>query len=144
MEETKRDEVIEEIKNENEQSAVNSEQNYEFITETIKKKPINKRRVFRKVILTIVLAVVFGVISCVTFVYLYPIVNQKVHPEDNTKPVIFEKADEEKDTEDAAVDKIEEASIGKIVKEETEETPEDDVDKPSEEPDDSDEEKGQE
>lgn len=135
MDEKERNGLMEEIKNENEQSAVNSEQNYEFITETIKKKPINKRRVFRKVILTIILAVVFGAISCVTFVYLYPVVNQKVHPEDNTKPVIFEKADEEKGTEDAVADKIEEASIGKIEKEENKEDQADNKDITSEETD---------
>ncbi len=114
MDENKREDIINEIKNENEQSTVNTEQNYEFITETIKKKPINKRRIFKKVIMTVVLAVLFGVISCVTFVYLYPVVNKKVHPDDNTKPVRFEKADEEKDNEEAVADKIEEASIGKV------------------------------
>ena len=70
MDENKREDIINEIKNENEQSTVNTEQNYEFITETIKKKPINKRRIVKKVIMTVVLAVLFGVISCVTFVYL--------------------------------------------------------------------------
>ncbi len=120
MDENKREDIINEIKNENEQSAVNTEQNYEFITETIKKKPVNKRRLFRKVVLTVVLAVVFGVISCVTFVYLYPVVNSKVHPDDITKPVRFESADEEKENEDAAVDEIQEASIGNMEKEDTE------------------------
>ena len=114
MDENKREDIINEIKNENEQSTVNTEQNYEFITETIKKKPINKRRIVKKVIMTVVLAVLFGVISCVTFVYLYPVVNKKVHPDDNTKPVRFENADEEKDNEEAVADKIEEASIGKV------------------------------
>ena len=116
MDEMNRENVIEEIKNENEQSTVNIEQNYEFITETIKKKPINKRRIAKKVILTIILAVLFGVISCVTFVYLYPVISNKIHPDDNTKPVRFEKADEEKGTEDAASDEVQEASIGKIEK----------------------------
>ena len=114
MDEKERNGILEEIKNENEQSTANTEQNYEFITETIKKKPVNKRRIFRKVVLTVILAVVFGVISCLTFVYLYPVINKKVHPDDNTKPVRFEKADEEKDTEPAAADKVQEASVGKI------------------------------
>ena len=35
--------IKEEIRNENKQSANSSEQNFEFITETIKEKPINKR-----------------------------------------------------------------------------------------------------
>lgn len=141
MDENKREDIINEIKNENEQSTANTEQNYEFITETIKKKPVNKRRLFRKVILTVILAVVFGVISCVTFVYLYPIVNKKVHPDDNTKPVRFESADEEKENEDAATDEIQEASIGNMEKAEEEpkeetvpdNTPEADTDEDGEE-----------
>ena len=118
MDEMNRENIAEEIKNENARSVANTEQNYEFITETIKKKPINKRKLFKKIVLTVVLAVVFGVISCVTFVYLYPVISEKIHPEDDTKIVKFEKADEEKGTEDAVADKVEEASIGKIEKEE--------------------------
>ena len=140
MDEKERNGILEEIKNENEQSTANTEQNYEFITETIKKKPVNKRRIFRKVVLTVILAVVFGVISCLTFVYLYPVINKKVHPDDNTKPVRFEKADEEKDTEPAAADKVQEASVGKMEKEND---TEDDSTKPAEEPDNKDEANGQ-
>ena len=114
MDEKERDGLMKEIKSENEQATVNTEQNYEFITETIKKKPVNKRRVVRKVILTIILAVLFGIISCVTFVYLYPVINNKIHPEDNTKPVRFEKADEEKENEGAASDNIQKADVGSI------------------------------
>ncbi len=140
MDEKERNGILEEIKNENEQSTANTEQNYEFITETIKKKPVNKRRIFRKVVLTVILAVVFGVISCLTFVYLYPVINKKVHQDDNTKPVRFEKADEEKDTEPAAADKVQEASVGNMEKEND---TEDDSVKPAEEPDNKDEANGQ-
>ena len=127
------DNIVNDIKNENEMSSGSQDQNFEFITETIKKKPINKRRIVSKVILTIILAVLFGVISCVTFVYLYPVVNEKVHPIDETKPVKFENADEEKEGEEkeskeAAADTIEKAEVGKI-----EPIPEDVSDKGTEE-----------
>ena len=108
-----KDNIIDDIKNENEMSAGSQEQNFEFITETIKKKPINKRRIVSKVILTIILALLFGVISCVTFVYLYPIVNEKIYPVDDTKPD-EEKEGEEKEAKEAAADNTEKAEIGKI------------------------------
>ncbi len=89
------DDIMEEIKNENEQSVVSNEQNFEFITETIKERPINKRRMLLKTLFTAVLAVAFGVIACFTFVSLYPIFNEWLHPVDNTKVVTLEPAEDE-------------------------------------------------
>ncbi len=48
MDEMERNDIEQDIKKENEESAGSSEQNFEFITETIKEKPINKRRMFLK------------------------------------------------------------------------------------------------
>lgn len=90
MDEKERNDIELDIKNENEQSAGSSEQNFEFITETIKEKPINKRRMFLKALFTCILALVFGVIACFTFVSLYPIFNEWLHPVDNTKVVTLE------------------------------------------------------
>lgn len=95
MDEMERNEVEQDIKNENEQSAGSSEQNFEFITETIKEKPINKRRMLLKAVFTCILALVFGVIACFTFVSLYPIFNEWLHPVDNTKVVTLEQYEEE-------------------------------------------------
>ncbi|MCR5356712.1 MAG: S1C family serine protease [Lachnospiraceae bacterium] len=89
------EDIMEEIKNENEQSAVSNEQNFEFITETIKERPINKRRMVLKTVFTAVLAVAFGVIACFTFVSLYPIFNEWLHPVDNTKVVTLEPTEDE-------------------------------------------------
>ncbi|MBR5406704.1 MAG: PDZ domain-containing protein [Lachnospiraceae bacterium] len=91
------EDIMEEIKNENEQSADSNEQNFEFITETIKERPINKRKVILKSVFTAVLAVAFGVIACFTFVSLYPIFNEWLHPVDNTKVVTLEPAEDEPD-----------------------------------------------
>ncbi len=45
-----------------------NDENYQFITEKRKKKPVNKRRIFGRIFLTLVLAVLFGAVSSVVFV----------------------------------------------------------------------------
>ena len=100
MDEMERSDIEQDIRNENEQSAGSSEQNFEFITETIKEKPINKRRMFLKGLFTCILALVFGVIACFTFVSLYPIFNEWLHPVDNTKVVTLEPYEEDMEPED--------------------------------------------
>ena len=61
--------------------------NYEFVTETIKKPPINKRKLFRKIITTIFLAILFGVCTCLTVLICFPRLQAYMYPVDDTKPV---------------------------------------------------------
>lgn len=93
-------EVKESVASENRESGKSGEQKFDFITETIKKKPINKKRVFGKIIFTFCLAVMFGVVSCVAFMLAYPHIKAKLMPEitaDETKVVSLQ---EEEPTED--------------------------------------------
>ena len=64
-----------------------NDQNYEFITETIKRPPINKRKLFRKIFLTIFLGILFGACACAAFVYCMPKLQAYFYPVDETKPV---------------------------------------------------------
>lgn len=68
---------------------------FEFVTQTIKKRPINKKKVAKKVAFTVLLAVIFGLVSTMTFVLLYPRLLEKIYPQDNTKPVTLPVANEE-------------------------------------------------
>ncbi len=63
------------------------QENYEFITETIKKPPVNKRKLFRKIITTIFLAVLFGVCTCLTVLICFPRLQAYMYPASDTKPV---------------------------------------------------------
>lgn len=72
--------IREDVANENSESGKTGDKQYAFITETIKKRPVNKKKVFAKVLFTIALALIFGVVSCVTFAVLYPYVEQKINP----------------------------------------------------------------
>ena len=54
----------------------------EFMKETIKQRPINKRRLLRRLIITVGLAVIFGLVACLTFLFLEPIINKRMNPEE--------------------------------------------------------------
>ena len=43
---------------------------FEFMTERVKERPLNKRKLLRKTIITVTMAVIFGLIACVTFLVL--------------------------------------------------------------------------
>lgn len=69
-------------------------ESYSFINETIKERPVNKKKLFRKTMITIFSAVVFGGIACLTFLLLEPVISNWVSPEEITK-VEFPEEEEE-------------------------------------------------
>ena len=77
-----------EIAQENLESGKSGEEHYEFITETIKKRPVNKRKMFLKFLFTVFLAIVFGIVACFTVVLVYPKLKAKYYPqEQDTKKI---------------------------------------------------------
>lgn len=60
---------------------------YEFITETIKKPPVNKRRLFKKIALTVILGLLFGACACAAFLLCFPVMEKYFDPKDERKPV---------------------------------------------------------
>lgn len=70
-----------------------------FVTETIKDKPINKRKLFRRTMTTVGLAIVFGLIACLTFFLIEPVINHFLNPEEITKVVFPEEEQELKPEE---------------------------------------------
>lgn len=70
------------VAKENEQALASAEQKFEFITETIKEKPVNKRRVLMKIIFNACMAVMFGLIACLTFLLVKPIITECLYPEE--------------------------------------------------------------
>ena len=56
-----------------------------FVSETVKDRPINKRKLFRKTMTTVIFAMVFGLIACLTFILLEPVVNGIINPEEITR-----------------------------------------------------------
>lgn len=77
----------------------------EFMRERIKQKPVNKKKLLRRTVITAVMAVVFGLVACLTFLILEPVISNRLYPEEEPKEVAFpeETVTEEMKPEDMLV-----------------------------------------
>ncbi len=67
----------------------------DFMIEKIKERPINKRKLLRRTVITASMAVIFGLIACLTFLILEPVFSNWLTPEEKPQVVVFpEEADE--------------------------------------------------
>ena len=78
----------------------------DFLRETIKQKPVNKKKLLRRTLTTVVMAVVFGLVACFTFLVLEPVISNRLYPEEEAKEVRFpeETVAEEMKPEDMLVE----------------------------------------
>lgn len=67
----------------------------DFLVEKIKQRPINRRKLIRRTILTASMAVIFGLIACFTFLVLQPVINNWLYPEEEPDVVVFPEDQEE-------------------------------------------------
>lgn len=58
---------------------------YSFVRETIKEKPVNKSKLFRRTVITASCAVLFGLVACLTFLLIEPVINNILNPEKISK-----------------------------------------------------------
>lgn len=77
----------------------------DFLREKIKQKPVNKRKLLRRTLITVVMAVVFGLVACFTFLILEPVISNRLYPEEEAQEVQFpeETVTEEMKPEDMLV-----------------------------------------
>lgn len=92
-----------------EQSDLDSEINSEitFLQEKIKERPVNRRKLIRRTVITALMAMIFGLVACVTFLLLEPIISRMIYPEEEAEIVRFPEEEEEVDPEDMAADEAE-------------------------------------
>ncbi|MBR1852314.1 MAG: serine protease [Lachnospiraceae bacterium] len=88
-----------------EQSGHNTQQS-DFMIEKIKERPVNKRKLIRRTMLTAAMAVVFGTIACLTFLLLEPVISDKLHPDEEPTPIVFPEDQEEMAPEDMLSENI--------------------------------------
>lgn len=69
----------------------------DFMIEKIKQRPINRRKLLRRTVITASMAVIFGLIACVTFLVLEPVISNWLYPEEEppTQTVVFPEDQEE-------------------------------------------------
>ena len=84
----------------------------DFMIEKIKTRPINRRKLIRRTIITAAMAVIFGLISCFTFLTLMPVINNWLYPEEPPaeepppEMVVFPDDDEEMSPEDMLAENL--------------------------------------
>lgn len=61
----------------------------DFITERIKQRPINRKKLFRKMMLTAAMAVIFASVASLTFLLLEPVISNWLYPEEEPEYIEF-------------------------------------------------------
>lgn len=79
-------------------------QQSDFMIEKIKERPINKKKLLRRTVTTAAMAVIFGLIACLTFLILEPVFSNWLSPEEKPQTVVFPEESEEMDPEDMLVE----------------------------------------
>ncbi len=74
-----------------------------FMTEQIKQKPLNGKKLLRRTAVTIAMAVIFGLVACVTFLFLQPIINRSMYPAEELETIEFPEESSEMSPEDMLV-----------------------------------------
>lgn len=82
----------------------------DFLTEKIKVKPVNKRKLIQRTLITAAMAVIFGLIACVTFLVLEPVISNWLYPEEEPQFVTFPEDQEEMSPEDMLAENLPEES----------------------------------
>ncbi len=77
-----------------------------FMIEKIKERPVNRKKLIRRTITTAAMAVIFGLIACVTFLLLEPVISNWLYPEEEPAPVVFPEDQEEMSPEDMLSDNL--------------------------------------
>ena len=79
----------------------NKQDKYEFISEKIKEKPVNKKKLVYHVCFVVLLAVLFGIVASVTFVLCQSKMDDLLHPkEDPTITIPKDEPEQETETEE--------------------------------------------
>ena len=70
-------------------------QNYEMIKERMKERPINRKKLMRRTIITVSMAIIFGVFACFTFLVLEPVFSNILNPKPEPEEVVLPEEVEE-------------------------------------------------
>lgn len=78
----------------------------DFMIEKIKNRPINRKKLLRRTIITASMAVIFGLIACFTFLVLEPVISNWLYPEEEPQIVVLPEDREEMSPEDMLAENI--------------------------------------
>ena len=75
-------------------------ESFQFMQEKIKERPINKKKLLRRTIITVAMALIFGLVACFTFFWMEPFISNWLYPEEEPEIVRFPEEEEETLPED--------------------------------------------
>ena len=78
----------------------------DFMIEKIKERPVNKKKLIRRTVITASMAVIFGLIACFTFLVLEPVISNFLYPEEEPQIVVFPEDQEEMSPEEMLADNM--------------------------------------
>ena len=78
-------------------------QNYEMIKERMKERPINRKKLMRRTMIPVSMAVIFGAFACITFLVLEPVFTNLLHPEPEPEVIELPKETDELLPEDMLI-----------------------------------------
>ena len=78
----------------------------DFLVEKIKERPVNKRKLIRRTLITAAMAVIFGLIACFTFLVLEPVISNWLYPEEEPQIIVFPEDQEEMSPEEMLSDNM--------------------------------------
>ncbi|MDE7185813.1 MAG: S1C family serine protease [Lachnospiraceae bacterium] len=84
----------------NEEMLHEAASDFEFLQEKIKERPINKKKLLKRTIITASMAVLFGLLACLSFLLLEPVLNNWLYPEEEPEIVTFPQEKNEMRPED--------------------------------------------
>ena len=58
-----------------------------FISEKIKQRPINRKKLLQRAAITFFLAIIFGIVACFTFLLLQPVFSDQLYPEEKPEAI---------------------------------------------------------
>lgn len=73
---------------------LDQKEQFTFMREKIKEKPINRKKLIKRTLMTVAMAIVFGLVACVTFLVLEPVISNKLYPEEIPKVKLPETTEE--------------------------------------------------
>lgn len=88
----------EKIKNDSNTS--DGRDNYEFVTEVIKKKPFNRKKFVLKVLTSVMMGIIVGIVACIVFVMTEPRLYKKVNPETVNEVLIDDEKSEDENSDE--------------------------------------------
>lgn len=89
---------------ENRKDSDREQPRFDFMKEQIKERPLNKKKLLRRTVMTASMAVVFGLVACLTVLVLEPVFNNWLYPEKTGENITFSPGTEEILPEDMALD----------------------------------------